>query len=164
MMNDEEFDFIASKYFSKIRRIGFDLPETADADIPSKVEEMNEILERIKEVRTIQRGQRGEERPRREDNEQILGKVKQYRLELPPRIAFERMKLDLRDWIKRNEIGEIQIYIHTEPDGRRGVRFIDRSNGGDNQLLIIGWPANGLVDGAIYTPDELLITGEAGKA
>ena len=61
MINDEEFDIIASKYFAKIRSIAFDLTEVADAYIPSKVEEMNDILKRIKEIRTIQRKQRGEE-------------------------------------------------------------------------------------------------------
>ena len=61
MINDKEFDILASKYFSKIRCIGDDMMGASDADIPSKVEEMNEILERIKELRTIQRRQRGEE-------------------------------------------------------------------------------------------------------
>lgn len=61
MITDEEFDILASKYFSKIRIIGDDMMGASDADIPGKVEEMNGILERIKEIRTIQRRQRGEE-------------------------------------------------------------------------------------------------------
>lgn len=61
MINDKEFDIIVSKYFAKIRSIGYDMIDVKDVDIPSKVEEMNEILERIKEIRTIQRRQRGEE-------------------------------------------------------------------------------------------------------
>lgn len=58
MIKDEEFDFIARKYFAKIRYIGMKISESDDADIPSKVEEMNEILGRIEEIRTIQRKQR----------------------------------------------------------------------------------------------------------
>lgn len=61
MLNDEEFDFIASKYFSKIRSVGDDMLDSRDADIPGKVEEMNETLKRIREIRAIQRKQRGEE-------------------------------------------------------------------------------------------------------
>lgn len=60
MMKDEEFDFIASKYFAKIRHLGMKIAESDDADIPGKVEEMNDILERIEEIRAIQRKQRGE--------------------------------------------------------------------------------------------------------
>lgn len=61
MINDKEFDIIARKYFAKIRSIGYDMIDVKDVDIPSKVEEMNEILGRIKEIRTIQRKQREEE-------------------------------------------------------------------------------------------------------
>ena len=61
MIKDEEYDFIASKYFAKIRRIGMELAELGEAYIPSKVEDMNEALERIKGIRAIQRKQRGEE-------------------------------------------------------------------------------------------------------
>lgn len=61
MIADEEFDIIADKYFAKIKRIGDSLMQTDDIDIPTKVREMNGILERIKEIRTIQRRQRGEE-------------------------------------------------------------------------------------------------------
>lgn len=61
MINDAEFDILAEKYFSKIRRLGMELSELGEAYIPGKVEEINETLERIKEIRTIQRKQRGEE-------------------------------------------------------------------------------------------------------
>lgn len=61
MLSDEEFDIIARKYFAKIRSIGYDMMDVKDVDIPSKVEEMNEILGRIKEIRAIQRKQRGEQ-------------------------------------------------------------------------------------------------------
>lgn len=60
MINDAEFDILASKYFAKIRSLGAKLANTTDADIPSRVEEINETLERIKEIRAIQRKQRGE--------------------------------------------------------------------------------------------------------
>lgn len=82
---------------------------------------------------------------------------------LPPREKFENMKRILRNWIEKNEINFIQTFIHTEPDGRRGVRFFDRTNKGNNSLTFIGWPTIGLKDGATYTPEELLLTGEAGK-
>jgi hypothetical protein len=55
MLTDEEYDIIADKYFAKIKRIGDSLMLTNDIDIPTKVREMNGILERIKEIRTIQR-------------------------------------------------------------------------------------------------------------
>lgn len=61
MIKDEEFDIIASRYFAKIRCIGDDVADARDVDIPGKVEEMNNILERIKEIRVIQRRQRGED-------------------------------------------------------------------------------------------------------
>lgn len=127
------------------------------ATLKASISRIDEIEERLKTVEEIT------ERLLREDNEQIIGKVKQYRLELPPRVAFERMKQDLRDWIEKNEVDKIRTYFHTEPDGRSGVRFTDKTHPGDNHLIIIGWPTVGLVDGATYTPDELLITGEAGK-
>lgn len=60
MIKDEEFEIIADKYFAKIRRLGLELAELGEAYIPSKVEEINEALERIKEIRSIQRKQRGE--------------------------------------------------------------------------------------------------------
>lgn len=61
MINDKEFDIIVSKYFGKIRSIGYGMIDVNDVDIPSKVEEMNENLGRIKEIRAIQRKQREEE-------------------------------------------------------------------------------------------------------
>lgn len=60
MISDEEFDFIANKYFAKIRRIGSDMVGANEVDVIRGVKEMNEALERIKEIRTIQRRQRGE--------------------------------------------------------------------------------------------------------
>lgn len=88
---------------------------------------------------------------------------KKHEPEIPPREKFERMKQDLRDWIEKNKVDKIRACYHTEPDGRRGVMFVDKTHPGDNRLLIIGWPTIGLIDCATYTPDELLITGEAGK-
>lgn len=61
MITDEEFDFIASKYFAKIRSLGDRMMGANEVDIIRAVQEMNEALERIKEIRTIQRRQRGEE-------------------------------------------------------------------------------------------------------
>lgn len=61
MINGEEFDLIVSKYYADIRKIGTRMSSTKDADIPSRVEEMNEALRRIIEIRNIQRKQRGEE-------------------------------------------------------------------------------------------------------
>lgn len=61
MITDEEFDLIADRYFTKIKRIDSKMPSANDADIVRGVQEMNEALERIREIRTIQRRQRGEE-------------------------------------------------------------------------------------------------------
>lgn len=61
MIKDEEFDLIVNKYYAKIRSIGTRMSNANDADIPSKVEEINEALKRIIEIRNIQRRQRGEE-------------------------------------------------------------------------------------------------------
>ncbi len=61
MITDEEYDFIADQYYTKIRRIGFNMSHADDEAIPGKVEKMGQALERIKEIRTIQRRQRGEE-------------------------------------------------------------------------------------------------------
>lgn len=83
--------------------------------------------------------------------------------QLPLREAFNRMKQDLRNWIEKNNVRTIQTCFHTEPDGRKGVQFIDKTNAGDDHLVIIGWPTVGLVDGWTYTPEELLITGGAGE-
>lgn len=118
---------------------------------------INEIRERLKTTEEIT------ERLLGEDNDRIIGKVKSYEPGLPPREAFKRMKEQLREWIEKNNMRSIRIDIRTEPDGRRSVQFTDRTNAGDNRLIIIGWPTIGLVDGAIYKPEELLITGEAGE-
>lgn len=61
MITDEEFDLIASKHFAKIRSLGNRMMGANEVDTIRAVQEMNEILERIKEIRTIQRRQRGEE-------------------------------------------------------------------------------------------------------
>lgn len=119
---------------------------------------LKELDERLKTVEEIT------ERLLREDNEQILGgKVKRYEPGMPQSVVFERMKQDLRDWIEKNEIDKIKTWFYTDRGGRRGVMFTDKTNAGDNTLIIIGWPIVGLKDGGTYTPDELLITGEAGK-
>lgn len=94
------------------------------------------------------------------EEEQNAGEVKRYEPGMPQRVVFERMKQDLRGWIEKNKIDRVGTSIHTEPDGRRSVQFIDETNAGDNRLTIIGWPTIGLSEGAIYTPDELLITEE----
>lgn len=104
-----------------------------------------------------------------EDNDRIIGSVKRYEPGMPQRVIFERMKQDLREWIEKNDIRLIKTYIYTEPDGQRGVEFKDvnaikkLTTRDDISLTIMGWPTVGLVDGATYTPEELLITGEAGK-
>lgn len=116
---------------------------------------IKELDERLKTVEEIT------ERLLGEDNEQNSGTASDR--ELPPREKFENTKRILRNWIEKNEINCIQTFIHTEPDGRRGVRFFDRTNKGNNSLTFIGWPTIGLKDGATYTPEELLLTGEAGK-
>lgn len=127
------------------------------ATLKASISRIDEIEGRLKTAEEIT------ERLLREDNEQILGNVKQYEPGMPQRVISERMKQDLRDWIKKNEVETIKAYFHTLPDGRRGVRFVDKDHANNWSLTIIGWPTVGLVDGATYTPDELLITGEAGK-
>lgn len=88
MINDEEFNIIASRYFAKIRCIGDDITSARDVDIPSKVAEMNGILERIKEVRTIQRRQRGEE-----DSKPV-----------EPLIKDEKIRKAVRAWAEANGV------------------------------------------------------------
>ena len=83
--------------------------------------------------------------------------------QLPPREAFNRMKQHLRNWIEKNNVRTIQTCFDTEPDGKKGVRFIDTNNRGDDHLVIIDWPRIGLIDGAEYTAEELLETGGAGE-
>ena len=132
-------------------------PDYLVAKIQELENSVKELDERLKTAEEIT------ERLLREDNEQIIGKVKSYKPGIPPREKFKRMKQDLREWIEKNNARTIQTCFHTEPYGREGVKFIDKTNAGDNRLTIIGWPTVGLVDGWTYTPEELLITGEAGE-
>lgn len=118
---------------------------------------INELDERLKTAEEIT------ERLLREDNEQILGKVKRYEPTLSPRVKFERMKQDLSDWIDKNEPEKIRLFFSEDEDGRPGVLFEDRTHLEHTPLVIMEWPTIGLKDGGTYTPDELLITGEAGK-
>lgn len=87
--------------------------------------------------------------------------------ELPPREKFKRMKQELRDWIEKEPKTEhIQVdFIVNEKanDGRKGIQFIDADESDLFDITIWDWPRIGLVDGAVYTPEELLITGEAGE-
>ena len=137
--------------------------KTLDERLKAQTEKMgtlrdgiNELHNRLKTVEEI-----AELRTKRRQNDHRQSQT--FKPGIPPREKFERMKQDLRDWIEKNEVKSIQTFIQTEPDGRRGVLFRDATNKGDNTMIIIGWPSIGLVDGAAYTPDELLITGEAGK-
>ena len=137
-------------------------PEPGPSYLIAKIQQLEnsvkELDERLKTAEEIT------ERLLREDNEQILGgKVKRYEPGMPQSVVFERMKQDLRDWIEKNEIGKIRVFHYSDPAGRRGVLFKDKTNKGENTLVLIGWPTIGLRDGGTYTPDELLITGEAGK-
>ena len=122
---------------------------------------IKELDERIKTVEEIT------ERLLREDNEQILGKVKQYEPGMPPREEFERMKEQLREWIEKEpktEHIEVNFIINEEAnDGRKGIQFIDADSSRLFDIIFWDWPRIGLKNGAVYTPDELLITGEAGK-
>lgn len=124
---------------------------------------IKELDERLKTVEEIT------ERLLGEDNDRIIGSIKRYEPGMPQRVIFERMKQDLREWIEKNDTRSIQTYIYTEPDGQRGVEFKDvnamkkLNTRDDISLTIMGWPTIGLKDGATYTPEELLLTGEAGK-
>ena len=121
---------------------------------------INELHERLKTTEEIT------ERLLREDNDRIIGKVKPYEPgepKLPPREEFKRMKQHLRNWIEKNEIVKIETRYYSDELGRRGVSFVDKTNAGDNRLTIIGWPTIGLADGAVYRPEAILITGEAGE-
>ena len=123
--------------------------------LENSVKELDERLKTVEEIT---------ERLLREDNERILGgKAKRYEPGMPQRVIFEQMKQDLRDWIEKNKIDKIRVFHYSDPAGRRGVLFKDKTNKGENTLVLIGWPTIGLKDGGTYTPDELLITGEAGK-
>lgn len=122
---------------------------------------INELHERLKTTEEIT------ERLLREDNDRIIGKVKPYEPELPPREKFKRMKQELRDWIEKEPKTEhIQVnFIVNEKanDGRKGIQFIDADESDLFDITIWDWPRIGLVDGAVYAPEELLITGEAGE-
>lgn len=154
--------------YTSINQLNEDWEDCAETDEPDpsflivKIQQLENSVkaldERLKTVEEIT------ERLLREDNEQILGgKVKRYEPGMPQSVVFERMKQDLRDWIEKNEIGKIRVFHYSDPAGRRGVLFKDKTNKGENTLVLIGWPTIGLRDGGTYTPDELLITGEAGK-
>jgi len=123
-------------------------------DLGIKMADAEDDIAQLKEEPT--------ECPHREDNEQILGRAGEYD-GLPIHSIFERMKQDLRDWVEKNKIDKIRAFHYSDPAGRRGVLFEDKTNKGRNTLVLIGWPAIGLKDGGIYTPDELLTTGEAGR-
>lgn len=137
-------------------------PEPDPSYLIAKIQKLeNSVKELDERLKTVEEST---ERLLREDNEQILGgMVKRYEPGMPQSVIFERMKQDLRDWIEKNDVGQIKTYFYTDLVGRRGVMFTDKTHAGDNHLVIIGWPTIGLKDGATYTPDELLITGEAGK-
>lgn len=121
--------------------------------LENSVKELDERLKTVEEIVEL--------RSRKQGADHRQGQT--FGLEIPPREKFKRMKQDLRDWIEKNKVDKIRACYHTEPDGRRGVMFVDKTHPGDNRLLIIGWPTIGLIDCATYTPDELLITGKAGK-
>lgn len=156
----EHFPNILEDWFEEIE-------EPDPAYLVTKIQKLENSIkaldERLKTVEEIT------ERLLREDNEQILGKVKKYEPGRVRRVIFERMKQDLRDWIEKEpkvEAIEIHFVINEKAnDDRTGIQFVDaydnrRTN---SDILIWDWPWIGLTDGAIYTPDELLITGEAGK-
>lgn len=135
------------------------------ATLKASISRIDKIEERLKTTEEIT------ERLLREDNEQILGgKVKQYEPAMPQSEKFERMKKQLRDWIdKKPKIEHIEVnFVEDEKANnfRLGVQFLDADDNRDIEdfdIIIWDWPRVGLVDGEIYTPDELLITGEAGK-
>lgn len=138
--------------------------KTLERRLKEQVEKMNVLRDGINELHDrLKTTEEITERLLREDNEQIIGKVKSYEPGMPQREIFNRMKQGLRDWIEKNDVRTIQTCFHTEPNGKNGVRFIDTNNRGDNHLIIIDWPRIGLIDGAEYTAEELLITGEAGE-
>lgn len=86
---------------------------------------------------------------------------------LPPREWFNRMKQDLRNWIekepKTKHIKVNFVIEEKENEARQGVQFIDADSSSLFDIIIWDWPRIGLVDGAEYTAEELLITGEAGE-
>ena len=139
-------------------------PSYLIAKIQKLENSVKELDERLKTVEEIT------ERLLREDNERILGKAKRYKPEIPPREKLKRMKEQLRGWIeKKPKIEHIEVnFVVNEKanDGRLGIQFLDADDNRDLEdfdIIIWDWPRIGLKDGATYTPDELLITGEAGK-
>lgn len=97
----------------------------------------------------------------------VTSKAKPYKPGIPQRERFERMSQKLRDWIEKEpktEHIEVNFIVNEKAnDGRKGIQFIDAGNSSLFDIIIWDWPRIGLVDGAVYTPDELLTTGEAGK-
>lgn len=139
-------------------------PSYLIAKIQKLENSVKELDERLKTTEEIT------ERLLREDNERIIGKVKRYEPGIPPSEKFERMKEQLRKWIeKKPKIEHIEVnFVEDEKanDYRLGVQFLDADDNReleDFDIIVWDWPRVGLKDGAIYTPDELLITGEAGK-
>jgi len=130
--------------------------------LENSVKELDDRLKTVEEIT---------ERLLGEDNKRILGKVKRYNPGIPPREKFERMKEQLREWIEKEpkiEHIEVNFILNDKAnDGRLGIQFMDydenRTSDQGYDIIIWDWPRVGLVDGAVYTPDELLITGEAGK-
>lgn len=138
-------------------------------DLKNRVEELENDSVKIEE--RLETTEESTERLLREDNERILGgKVKRYEPGIPPSEKIERMKEQLRKWIeKKPKIEHIEVnFVEDEKANgyRLGVQFLDADDNReleDFDIIVWDWPRVGLEDGAIYTPDELLITGEAGK-
>lgn len=125
------------------------------------------------------------ERLLREDNDRIIGKVKPYEpsfcfehnqdkpckvcaekdRKLPPHEEFKRMKQELRDWIEKEpRADKIKAwFVENEETGEKGVEFEAMNRGLGATLDLYNWPRIGLKNGAEYTAEELLITGEAGE-
>lgn len=84
---------------------------------------------------------------------------------LPPREEFKRMKQELRDWIEKEpRADKITVwFVENIETGENGVEFEAMNRGLGATLDLYNWPRIGLVDGAEYTAEELLITGEAGE-
>lgn len=143
-------------------------PEPDPSYLIAKIQKLENSVKALDErLKTVEENT---ERPHREDNEKILGKVKRYKPEIPPCEKLERMKEQLRGWIeKKPKIEHIEVNFVVDEkanDGRLGIQFLDADDNRDIEdfdIIIWDWPRVGLVDGEIYTPDELLITGEAGK-
>lgn len=158
------------KDYETIAKFSEDWEDYVD-DMNDTNTKIQELEDRIKELdHRLKTTEEITERLLREDNERILGKVKRYEPGIPPSEKFERMKEQLRKWIeKKPKIEHIEVnFIVNEKanDGRLGIQFLDADDNReleDFDIIVWDWPRVGLKDGAIYTPDELLITGEAGK-